>query len=78
MNARKPRRRVVRDRTRSFFRRWTYRLVGMLRRWRSGVLVTAGFGALCRAAFEAGDLAGWAVVGVSLFLLELCTRKGPA
>lgn len=61
------RRRVATARTRT-----------LVRAWRSGVLITSGFGSLSASAWVAfGLAAGLAAIGVSLIVLELLTGKGP-
>ncbi|MCP2248745.1 hypothetical protein [Lentzea aerocolonigenes] len=46
----------------------------LIRKWRSGVLVTSGLGFLSAAAWTLHTVAGLAAVGISLLLVDLGTR----
>ncbi len=67
-----------RGKLRNRFRAANARMRTRVRAWRSGVLITTGFGLLSSSAWVAfGLAAGLAAIGVSLFALDWLTRKGP-
>ncbi len=64
-----------RGNTAGFRSRVTARFAGVVRRWRSGVLVTSGLGALVAAAWVVHLVAGLAALGLALLLLDVLTRR---
>lgn len=66
---------AIRDNTPSARSRGTTRFAETVTRWRSGVLVTGGLGCLVTAAWVLHLVAGLAVLGLALLVLDLITRR---
>lgn len=47
-----------------------------IKKCRSGLLITSGFGFLSASAFVFDTIAGLAATGVSLLILEYCSKEG--